>query len=560
MNSKWKKAIKKAEISQKQNRSRGSIKSDQIKSEGEVSKFLQSMFQDPNEVPDKSRSNTRNQEFRSTTTAKLDSPTHQSTLHSMFMKSYVANTPTHSAVNSQVSTNLTNQKFPPKYSTSLPNHSNNALNNMLTRMRQREQLVQEPSKNVSSNSQSGYYNEYAVNQVKSIPKIMNFKKLAAQQGSNSIDLVKSKNSINSINSINSNNTSQIQKLGKIEFRKSFFQGHQQLKPRISKNSLRNPPLPILPPTDTRPQYSGDQYPSQMNPSNRPLIEKRRSFETVNSRFNRGYNNQNQKLTSGNPTQRNLNQPYPTVNKIPLSSSIPISQAPPTPPRPQFDGNYINPSTIDSIPNGSTQSSLYSTIQKGITNRTNHNCMQDFSHRNRMGRSNNINAGAQNIFQDQQKQLNQVLMRSSYLLDEIQQNRRQRKNSNVVNNSKVPLSSRGQYQAHMDSLTDLHSQKTREEWMMDQLIQLSKTEPVKIQIIKILFKQEEIVDAQLLRKIKKSGRYMGAVTLGMIMFNLIDLFGMDMVKRQTHYGGFLYRITPEFKKYCEQMFTSQKLKN
>lgn len=83
-------------------------------------------------------------------------------------------------------------------------------------------------------------------------------------------------------------------------------------------------------------------------------------------------------------------------------------------------------------------------------------------------------------------------------------------------------------------------------MTERLHLIHQTERVKYQILQILSDGSAHVDCRILRTIKKSGRYLGNVALGMILYNLRELFGTDSVTRTYSEGSYIYQLSPEFR--------------
>ena len=72
------------------------------------------------------------------------------------------------------------------------------------------------------------------------------------------------------------------------------------------------------------------------------------------------------------------------------------------------------------------------------------------------------------------------------------------------------------------------------------------EPIKFKTLKILASATEtgMAENKLLKSIKKE-QYMGTVTFGMIMYNILELFGSGMIKKENIAGRVHYTATPEF---------------
>lgn len=93
---------------------------------------------------------------------------------------------------------------------------------------------------------------------------------------------------------------------------------------------------------------------------------------------------------------------------------------------------------------------------------------------------------------------------------------------------------------------------RDSLILESLEDLKSTEPVKYTILSILVNDEEKSESKLLREIKKSGRYMGSVALGVIMFHLIEEFGTAMISREFKEGMFWYKLSEEFKQMMNKL--------
>ncbi len=92
---------------------------------------------------------------------------------------------------------------------------------------------------------------------------------------------------------------------------------------------------------------------------------------------------------------------------------------------------------------------------------------------------------------------------------------------------------------------------RDDNILDGLSDLQMCEPLKHEILLSLYKEAQ-TDMKMIRAIKKE-RYMGTVTFGMIMYNLMDLFGEDMVSKEDHGGRTLYSLSPRFKALCKKAY-------
>ncbi|MHA1519693.1 MAG: hypothetical protein ACTSRK_05865 [Promethearchaeota archaeon] len=87
---------------------------------------------------------------------------------------------------------------------------------------------------------------------------------------------------------------------------------------------------------------------------------------------------------------------------------------------------------------------------------------------------------------------------------------------------------------------------REALILETFLDIPKSEPVKHEILQFLLTSGPISETVLLRKIKKSGRYMGRVALGLIMFHLIEEFGTDMIQRKFSERTYSYSVSDRFK--------------
>jgi hypothetical protein len=86
-------------------------------------------------------------------------------------------------------------------------------------------------------------------------------------------------------------------------------------------------------------------------------------------------------------------------------------------------------------------------------------------------------------------------------------------------------------------------------MIESLMNLYKSEPVKKMILMTLKDGQLHSDSKMLRTIKKQ-RYMGTVAFGMLMYNLINAFGADMIIKIEENGINLYRISKRFQDLLE----------
>ena len=94
---------------------------------------------------------------------------------------------------------------------------------------------------------------------------------------------------------------------------------------------------------------------------------------------------------------------------------------------------------------------------------------------------------------------------------------------------------------------------REISIIENLHYIEQAEPVKLEVLRLLMDSERHPDCQLLREIKRN-RYMGTVALGMILYNLIETFGSDMISKNYEDGNDIYRISERFSGLLERAFT------
>ncbi|MHA1512014.1 MAG: hypothetical protein ACTSRX_09885, partial [Promethearchaeota archaeon] len=94
---------------------------------------------------------------------------------------------------------------------------------------------------------------------------------------------------------------------------------------------------------------------------------------------------------------------------------------------------------------------------------------------------------------------------------------------------------------------------REISIIENLHYIEQAEPVKLEVLRLLLDRNKHADCQLLRKIKKN-RYMGTVALGMILYNLIETFGSDMISKNYDEGNDIYSISERFSGLIERAFT------
>ncbi len=93
---------------------------------------------------------------------------------------------------------------------------------------------------------------------------------------------------------------------------------------------------------------------------------------------------------------------------------------------------------------------------------------------------------------------------------------------------------------------------REISIIENLHYIEQAEPVKLEVLRILMDRNKHPDCQLLRKIKRN-RYMGSVALGMILYNLIETFGSDMISKNYEEGNDIYHISERFSGLIERAF-------
>jgi hypothetical protein len=93
---------------------------------------------------------------------------------------------------------------------------------------------------------------------------------------------------------------------------------------------------------------------------------------------------------------------------------------------------------------------------------------------------------------------------------------------------------------------------REISIIEKLNYILQAEPVKLEVLRLLMDRNTHADCQLLREIKRN-RYMGSVALGMILYNLIESFGSDMISKRYSNGNDIYSISERFSGLLERSF-------
>jgi hypothetical protein len=81
-------------------------------------------------------------------------------------------------------------------------------------------------------------------------------------------------------------------------------------------------------------------------------------------------------------------------------------------------------------------------------------------------------------------------------------------------------------------------------IIEDLHRMESTNPTKKIVIKILGDGENHADYEILREVKK-GRFIGAVGFGMMMYNLREMFGTDMVIEESRQNIKYYRLSETF---------------
>ncbi|MHA1646248.1 MAG: hypothetical protein ACTSVL_01645 [Promethearchaeota archaeon] len=89
-------------------------------------------------------------------------------------------------------------------------------------------------------------------------------------------------------------------------------------------------------------------------------------------------------------------------------------------------------------------------------------------------------------------------------------------------------------------------------IQDKLSDLIQGAPVKKQILDILYSGGKIKVNHLLKNLKRSGRYLGEVTLGMLIYSMIEEFGNDMLIRSFENDGYSFEISNRFKEIFEKI--------
>ena len=137
------------------------------------------------------------------------------------------------------------------------------------------------------------------------------------------------------------------------------------------------------------------------------------------------------------------------------------------------------------------------------------------------------------FQNDQQEIFSNFSQNSSLQNSLQ--------DNLINNT-------------VDNINEIDEDpEQREIEIIENLHYIQQAEPVKLEVLKLLMDRNTHPDCQLLREIKRT-RYMGSVALGMILYNLIETFGSDMISKKYDEGNDIYSISERFSDLLEKTFT------
>lgn len=85
-------------------------------------------------------------------------------------------------------------------------------------------------------------------------------------------------------------------------------------------------------------------------------------------------------------------------------------------------------------------------------------------------------------------------------------------------------------------------------VIELLNQMQKSNPSKLAVLNMLIDGNPHPEIEILRQIKKT-RYIGSVAFGMMMFNLQEMFGKDMIKDEVRQGVKHYTLSSRFIDLC-----------
>lgn len=136
--------------------------------------------------------------------------------------------------------------------------------------------------------------------------------------------------------------------------------------------------------------------------------------------------------------------------------------------------------------------------------------------------------SEDVYNTNRNKLNSALFRQNSIGSDLE--------NNEVQPSLIPE----------NSIQNMDPQE-RKTMIIEKLQFFEQNEALKHQILKILQDSVDgIADCQMLRKIKKTGRYLGSVALGMILYNMIESFGEDMIRKQYSHGSYVYSLSEDFR--------------
>ncbi len=90
--------------------------------------------------------------------------------------------------------------------------------------------------------------------------------------------------------------------------------------------------------------------------------------------------------------------------------------------------------------------------------------------------------------------------------------------------------------------------------------IQQNEPLKYLVLTILMDGRAHTETDLLRKLKKNGKFLGSVALGMLIYHMIEIFGTDMIDRTFPCEEAVYKLSDRFQQLCKQIFSSNLTSN
>ena len=209
----------------------------------------------------------------------------------------------------------------------------------------------------------------------------------------------------------------------------------------------------------------------------------------------------------------------------------------------YQSNHPNPNNLNGINlnNMSLRERLYrSSSKKGM--------FQQYPQENPIKNSLNSNINMENPIIGVEK--SEIQQSKEDLYSESTQNRYSYQESMFQDNSS------------MNNFTNIGNLEKNEEIeedpaqrdliIIERLHYIEQAEPVKLEVLRLLMDRNRHPDCQLLRELKKH-RYMGTVALGMILYNLIETFGADMIIKKYEEGNDIYYISERFSSLLEKAF-------